>query len=117
MSFPNQLSDRKPIRLILTGAGARLTFLFLLALVPRVWVAGRIDALCNDAVVYIGKAQQIEQGTARPAHDGYDLNTYPLVLCAWHRSGLDWEMAAKVWGVLAGSLAVLPLFGWVRRMF
>src|SRR5438105_6397238 len=57
MSFPNQLSDPKPLRLVLTGAGARLTLLFLLALAPRLWVAERMEVLCSDGVFHIAKAQ------------------------------------------------------------
>ncbi len=34
-----------------------------------------------------------------------------------HRAGLPWETAAKWYGVVLASLAVLPLFGWVRRQF
>ncbi len=45
------------------------------------------------------------------------LNIYPVILVALHRVGLDWEAAAAVWGVVASSLVVLPLWGWVRRQF
>jgi len=31
--------------------------------------------------------------------------------------GLDWELAAGLWGVTVSSLVVLPLWGWVRRQF
>jgi hypothetical protein len=45
------------------------------------------------------------------------LNTYPPVLALLHQAGLDWESAGKCWGVFISSMAVLPLFGWVRRQF
>ena len=45
------------------------------------------------------------------------LNIYPLILLALHRAGLDWELAAAVWGVAISSLVVLPLWGWARRQF
>ena len=45
------------------------------------------------------------------------LNIYPLILTGLHRLGLDWELAAGLWGVTVSSLVVLPLWGWVRRQF
>ncbi len=39
------------------------------------------------------------------------------MLAALHRAGFGWESAAKFYGVLAATLAVIPLFGWVRRQF
>ncbi len=117
MSFPNQLADPKPLRLPLTGAGARLALLLALCLAPRIWMADRIGSVCPDGALYIEKAQHLEQDGPPATPDSYDFNFYLLVLRAWHRAGLDWEMAGTVWGILASSLAVLPLFGWVRRMF
>jgi hypothetical protein len=117
MRFPNQLSEPKPFRLLLTGAGARLILLLLLCLAPRIWMAYRLNGVCPDGAFHLDKAQQLEQRRLRAPQDGYDFNVYPLLLGVWHHAGLDWEAAAKVWGVLAGSLVVLPLFGWLRRMF
>jgi hypothetical protein len=117
MSFPNQLSDPKPLRLPLPGAAARLVLLLAMCLVPRIWMAERIDGICPDGAFYIDKAEHLAKDGPPAVQDTYDFNLYLLVLGAWHRAGLDWETASTVWGVLAGSLAVLPLFGWARRMF
>jgi 4-amino-4-deoxy-L-arabinose transferase-like glycosyltransferase len=117
MRFPNQLSEPKPLRLLLTGAGARLVLLLILCLAPRIWMAQRLNGVCSDGAFHLDKAQQIEQRLRRAPQDAYDFNVYPLLLGVWHHAGLEWETAAKVWGVLAGSLVVLPLFGWLRRMF
>jgi len=117
MRFPNHLSEPKPQRMVLTGSGARLVLLLAMCLAPRMWMAQRIDGVCPDGAFHLGKAQQVEQNTTRAPRDGYDFNVYPLIISAWHRTGLEWETAAKVWGVLSGSLVVLPLFGWLRRMF
>jgi 4-amino-4-deoxy-L-arabinose transferase-like glycosyltransferase len=45
------------------------------------------------------------------------LNVYPAILAALHQAGFNWETAGKLWGVIIGSLTVLPLFGLVRRQF
>ena len=89
----------------------------LLCLVPRVVMALRIPSVCPDGVVYINAAQAIEAGNLRQGLTDMSLNIYPLILLALHRAGLDWELAAAVWGVAISSLVVLPLWGWARRQF
>ncbi len=80
-------------------------------------MAVKLDALCNDAVFYINLAQGFEQGNLNAGLGRLGLNTYPPILAALHQLGLGWETAGKGWGVFAASLAVLPLYGWVRRQF
>jgi hypothetical protein len=117
MTFPNQLAQPKPLRWPLTSAGGKLTLLLVLCLLPRGFMAWRMETLSPDGATYIEKALAVQNGELRGPVSSHDFNVYPLVLAALHRAGLDWETAAKLWGVLAGGLAVLPLFGWVRRMF
>ena len=94
-----------------------LVALVLLCLVPRVVMALRLPSVCPDGVVYIRAAQSIEAGNLRLGFTNMSLNVYPLILLLLHRTGMDWESAAAVWGVLISSLVVLPLWGWVRRQF
>jgi hypothetical protein len=91
--------------------------LWLTALAPRLWVATRLDTICNDAVFYIQLAEGYQRGDVEAGLGRLRLNTYPPVLAMLHRAGLDWELAGKCWGVLLASLAVLPLAGWLRRQF
>ena len=81
-------------------------------------MAWRIDASCVDGVVYFRLAGELEQNRL-DEHDGghLQIGTYPLALATLHRLGLEWEQAAELYGVLLSTLAVLPLFGWVRRQF
>ena len=96
----------------------RLGLLVLLCLVPRAFMAWKIGGLCPDAVVYIQVAESFDKGLL---HEGkyhrFGLNLYPVVLMLLHRSGLDWELAGKLWNVMISCLTVLPLYGWVRRQF
>ncbi|MGC3972614.1 MAG: glycosyltransferase family 39 protein [Pirellulales bacterium] len=79
-------------------------------------MAGLIPTICPDGTIYVAVAKWIEeQGTYFRKDLG--VNLYPLILAALHKFGLAWPAAAKLWGVLCGSLVVLPLYGWVRRMF
>ena len=91
--------------------------LVLGCLVPRAAMALKLDALCNDAVFYIELARNFEQGHLEAGLGRLGLNTYPPILAALHHFGLNWESAGKWWGVFIASLAVLPLYGWVRRQF
>lgn len=91
--------------------------LFAVCLGPRMAMALKIDALCNDAVFYIDLAEGYERGDERAGLGRLGLNTYPPILAGVHRLGLSWQNASEFWGVMVASLAVLPLYGWVRRQF
>lgn len=93
-----------------------LVLLFAATLLPRFVMAWLIPTICPDGTTYVAVAKWIEeQGTCYRRDLG--VNLYPLILAALHKTGLGWPLAAKLWGVVCASLAVLPLYGWVRRMF
>ncbi len=115
--YPNHLALPRPERLRLPPAGWLLAAMVLLCLAPRAMMALRITSVCPDGVIYIHAAKAIESGNLRVAFRDFDLNTYPIILAALHRLGLDWELAAGLWGVTISSLVVLPLWGWARRQF
>ncbi|HEX5444837.1 MAG TPA: glycosyltransferase family 39 protein, partial [Pirellulales bacterium] len=86
-------------------------------LAPRIWMAWRLDTLCNDGVFYIHLAEALERGDLDAGLGQLRLNTYPPILASLHALGLDWQAAGEMWGVALSSLTVLPLFGWLRRQF
>ncbi len=47
----------------------------------------------------------------------FGLNIYPLMLIPLRHLGVDWQIAGKWFSVLVATLAVVPLWGWLRRMF
>ncbi len=97
--------------------GWRLFGMFLLCLTPRLWMACLVHAACPDGYYYISLASSCQVGNWAEAFSYLNLNIYPLILLGLHKLGLNWLIAAKFWSVLLSSLAVLPLFGWVRRLF
>ena len=116
--YPNHLATPHPERLRLPSAHWRLLLLVVLCLLPRAVMALRIPSVCPDGVLYLHLAQAIEAGDLRTGFQNeMALNVYPAILAVLHRLGLDWELAAVLWGVTISSLAVLPLWGWVRRQF
>lgn len=112
----NRLSQPGPERVALPPARMLLAALVLVALVPRLVMAWKLDVLCVDGTLYVKLAQALEQGDlTRALH--LQLNIYPAIMAVLHRLGLSWELASESWGVLVSTLTVLPLFGWVRRQF
>ena len=107
----------EPCRALRAGSAGWL-LLLLLCLVPRAFMAWKIGGLCPDAVVYIRLAESFDRGLLHEdKYNRFALNLYPVVLMLLHRSGLDWELAGKLWNVAISCLTVLPLYGWVRRQF
>jgi hypothetical protein len=94
-----------------------LAGLLLACLLPRMLVASRVESICPDGVRYLSFAQALAAGDLAGGLRAMHLNTLPVILAAVHRAGIPWDATGKVWGVLISTLAVLPLFGWVRRQF
>ena len=115
--FPNHLADPQPRRVSLPAKPWLLLVLCLLCLVPRTVTALRIPCVGADGVIYIRNATALEAGNLRGAMWEGGLNLYPAILTVLHRLGLDWEPAAKLWGVAISCLVLLPLWGWLRRQF
>ena len=100
-----------------TMASRTLLVLFLLCLIPRLVMVARIGPVCNDGYYYTSVADAFEDGEFGRGFAYLNLNIYPIILLGLHRLGLGWLLAAKLWGAVISSLAVLPMFGWIRRMF
>jgi hypothetical protein len=108
-----------PTRLgqLFSRTSVRLALLLLVCLVPRIVVACKLSAVCDDGFSYLHIADSLERGRLGQALEYLNLNVYPVVLVGLHKLGLEWTVAGKVWGVLIGTAIVLPLFDWLRRMF
>ncbi len=116
--YANHLATESPVREHPPRRAGLVLLLLLACLVPRFLMAWRIDTVCADGVIYFELAEKLEQGRADPDDVSHlQSGTFPFALATLHRLGLGWENASKLYGVLAASLAVLPLFGWVRRQF
>jgi hypothetical protein len=118
--FSNLLPIRRQSRLpghVPAGGWIVPAALFALCLLPRAIMAWKLPGICPDAVLYIRMGNAFEAGLLEQALGNIRFNVYPLILAALHRAGLGWEMAGAVWGVVISSCTVLPLFGWIRRVF
>ncbi|MCA9116994.1 MAG: glycosyltransferase family 39 protein [Planctomycetaceae bacterium] len=94
-----------------------LTVLVLLALVVRGVMALLLTSVCDDAHFYMSLAKALNAGDLQQVFSYLSLNIYPPLLAGLSRLGGDWMLVAKLWGVVISSLAVLPLYGFTRRVF
>lgn len=109
----NQLAAPEPVIDRRAPAGRLLLALVLVCFVPRAITAWRLEGLCPDAVGYLRMSQALERGE----EFRLQRNIFPALLAGLHKLGVPPEFGGRVWGMLAGTLVVLPLFGWVRRQF
>ncbi len=114
LDYPNGLAEEP------TDLPSRwwwLALLVVVCLIPRIWMALTWDVLWADTVAYLKASQAFERGDYADAFGRWGLNTYPVILWALRSCGVPWEQAGEWFSVAMASLAVLPLFGWVRRQF
>jgi len=97
--------------------GWRLFGLVLLCLIPRAVMAWLVEPICHDGYYYISIASAFHDGEWTTGFSYLDLNIYPVILVTLNSLGLEWIFAGKLCSVVISSLVVLPLFGWVRRLF
>ena len=103
-----------------TGNRSRWAVIFgllLLAAVPRVMMAWRIDVLCPDATIYVQQAEALQSGRLQTSTLDIHRWLYPAILALLNAAGLSWETAGELWGILVSSLVVVPLYLWVHSRY
>lgn len=115
--YPNRLIEPTSSSRPLPLRPLLLAVLFILCLLPRALFDVHCAGICPDATLYIKLAQSMEAGQWHTDGISLQLAAYPAVIWGLHSLGFDWESGAIFWGILLSSLAVLPLFGWMRRQF
>ena len=94
-----------------------VVLLLLACLVPRLVAAWNWDVIWGDSLHYRYASIALEQGDFEHGFAEFGLNIYPLLLIPLRHLGIDWQIAGKYFGVLVASLTVVPLWGWLRRLF
>ena len=108
-------ADPPPLGLPLrTGTVALLA---LACFLPRAVAAWQWDILWGDTLHYVHASLALERGDFKNGFAEFGLNIYPLMLIPLRHLGVDWQIAGKWFSVLVATLAVVPLWGWLRRMF
>lgn len=70
-----------------------------------------------DGITYLHVADLLWQGNLEEGFSNFGVNTFLYMLVFFKWLGLDPFSAGVWWNAVMASLAVLPLFGWVRRLF
>jgi hypothetical protein len=91
--------------------------LLAMCLAPRLVAAWNWDVLWGDTLHFHYASVCLEQGDYDQGFAEFGLNIYPLIMIPLRHLEVDWQIAGKYFGVLVASLTVLPLWGWLRRMF
>ncbi|MBN2217628.1 MAG: glycosyltransferase family 39 protein [Pirellulales bacterium] len=91
--------------------------LLLIALLPRLLAAWQWNILWSDTVSYLAEAKALAAGDFQRAFAPRGLNVFPLILVWLQKTGWDICITGEWWSVAMGTLAILPLFGWIRRQF
>lgn len=119
-SFPARLTADVPLE----GGDARWQTqwwfwagLLLIGLMPRLWAAWQWDIFWSDTVSYLAEAKALAAGDYQRAFAPRGLNIFPLILVWLQKTGWDICITGEWWSVTMGTLAILPLFGWIRRQF
>jgi Dolichyl-phosphate-mannose-protein mannosyltransferase len=96
-----------------------LLFLFAFALIPRLVMFSISNGASDDSYYYIHIAKTLGEGdfSYRGAFYYLGLNIYPMILLGLHKLGLGWLQGGMAWGAIISSLTVLPIYGWVKRLF
>ncbi len=117
--FSNRLSHPEYFKFPSLNENWVLLSLFLFALVPRLIMLNFANGSSDDSYYYIHVARILGEGdySYRGAFYYLGLNIYPAILLFLHRMGLDWLHAGMLWGVTISAFTVLPLYGWVKRLF
>ena len=118
---PQEWPARNPL---IQGAGEGpplrlgICMLLLLAcLIPRIWAAWHWRILWGDTLLYLHASETLNQGDLHGAFSEFGLNLYTVILAGLLKLGGDWQTNARCWSVAMATLTVLPLWGWVRRVF
>ena len=115
--YPTVLAEPRPKRFVLARRPLMFLGLLFLCFLPRAVIAVKCPSIGPDAPEYIQLAKEIDRGDLQGGFSTFHFNPFPVILAALHRVGFDWETGGRWWGVVIASLAVLPLFGWIRRQF
>ena len=113
----NAMLDAVPERRAWPRLGWWTVALVLLCFLPRAGLALKKSVICRDGVFYLQLADALAERDWSRGFQTLGLNVYPSLLALMESVGLDASDAGKWWGVALASLTVLPLFGWVRRLF
>lgn len=75
------------------------------------------DVITPDGIFYIKIARLIGDGNWKGVYEVGPYSAYPFVVLLFQKVLPDWETAGRMASAVAGSIAVVPFFLLLRRMF
>ena len=87
------------------------------ALAVRLYMVFHTYLITNDAMLYIRMAKLISQGETSAAFGMLFFNLYPLLIAAFQKVFLDWELSGQLVSAIFGMLTLFPFYLLVRSLF
>lgn len=117
MAEADAARDREPAGENLWPETRVIAALFALALLVRVVTAFQIKVIFNDGPIFLEIAEQLWEGAFATAFAHQYHPLYPLLVAGARFLVGELELAGLVVSLLAGSLAVVALYYFLRRAF
>jgi 4-amino-4-deoxy-L-arabinose transferase-like glycosyltransferase len=115
--FPNRLASLEPIDRIYKTNWAAIFVLVFIALSARLFFLLTVGAICPDGPLYLKAGHLLATGNWEAAFSSWKWNPLVILLGVAEYLGADPLWVGRCWNVLIASLAVLPLYGWIRRQY
>jgi hypothetical protein len=87
------------------------------ALGVRLYMVFHTYLITNDAMLYIRMAKLISEGETSAAFGMLFFNLYPLLIAAFQKVFLDWELSGQLVSAVFGMLTLFPFYLLVRSLF
>lgn len=101
------------------GAGRHLLLLFGIGLAVRLFALANTPILNPDGALYIHQARALWYGPWEAVHTCtvQTLSLYPLLIAGVHALVRDWVWSARLVSLVCGTLAILPAYAFLKRLF
>lgn len=93
-----------------------LLALLVPAFLIRYFIAGA-QIISNDSLLYIKIAKGISSGNLDSVTDYGFFNLYSFIIVLFQRVFHDWEFSGKIVSVVFGTLTIIPLYFFIKKLF
>lgn len=113
MSFNYKISDR----IFDIRERWLVAILLIFAFAIRLYLVSHTYVIAKDGILYIQLAKLISQGKMGDALRLYPFNIYPFFIVIFQKVFHDWEVSAQMISALFGTLAIVPFYFLIKRLF
>lgn len=117
-SFPSSSGSLNSFSFPSPGLGTDAFWVILLGLMIRLYAFYYIPLINPDGTLYIQQAKAFYYGLRHSLTDCYHyVSVYPILIAAVYSLLDDWILGARIISLFFGTMALIPLYGLIRRFF